>query len=588
MKKTLLYIATLALGSGAFTSCDDNFERPPMVVPEATIEANTQVNDLKAQFYTAESNYATQIPAKADGSHYIISGRVISSDASGNFFKQLVICNEDGDQCIQFNVDAYDLNETYQYGQEIVVDVTDLYIGGYGRLMQIGAAPTSGYPSRIPSATFTEHAQVNGLAEPEKIRIDTVTIAELDQIKNKQDEWLDWQCRMIAIKNVSFADAGKKTLAEQNSNTSRTMTDGTGSIILYTSGYSDFWDYYCPEGTGTVVGILSCYRDNWQIRLNGIDGLQGYELTKAPGGDNPDTPGDITNDGSESKPFTVADVQAGATGTDVWVKGYIVGWVEGQVLSSGAHFNNDASVASNILLAPSADVTDVTKCIPVQLPSGSEARTKLNLKDNKNVYKKEVMLKGALDKYFGTAGLKNTSDFKGEGLNDPEPVGPTEPQTSLNVDFESGSIPAGWSNVKVSGSNSWQVKSFQENHYASMTGYNGTNPPFDAWLISAPVDMSKVTNKTLSFDTQVNGYGSTTSKFEVYVMTTADPSTSTNTRLNPTLATAPASGYSSFVNSGSIDLSAFTGIIYIGFRYNATTDANYATWCVDNVRLNAN
>ena len=119
-----------------------------------------------------------------------------------------------------------------------------------------------------------------------------------------------------------------------------------------------------------------------------------------------------------------------------------------------------------------------------------------------------------------------------------------------------------------------------------MTGYNGT-APCDQWLITPPVDMSKVSNKNLSFDSQVNGYGSTTTKLEVYVLSSADPNTATKTQLQPTLPAAPASGYSSWLNSGSISLSAQTGVVYIGFRYVATQDANYATWCVDNVKLGA-
>lgn len=582
MKKTIIYITALALGCGTFTSCDDDFERPPMVVPVSPIKANTDINDLKAKFYNSESNYATEIPAREDGSHYIISGRVISSDEAGNFFKQIVIDNNG--QCIQLNVDAYDLFESYQYGQEIVVDVTGLYIGGYGNLMQIGAAPSSGYPSRIASDTFEAAAHVNGLAEPGEIKVDTVTIAELNDIKADHDKWLQWQCRTVAIKNVSFNDAGKATLAQSGQNTSRTMSDGTGSIILYTSGYSDFWDYYCPEGAGTVVGILSCYRDNWQIRLNDIEGLQGYELNKEPGqGGNP---GEVTGDGSEEKPFSVTDVQGGATGTDVWVKGFIVGWVEGQVLKDGAHFNDEASVVSNILLAPAADVTDVAKCIPVQLPAGSEARTHLNLKDNKGVYKKEVMVKGSLESYFGVPAVKNVSAYKGDGLEG-TPDQPVGPVTSLDVTFEgSTALPAGWTQVQIAGNKTWYVTSFNNNNYVAMTGYKGT-APFDQWLISPAVDMAQVADKVFSFTTQVNGYQSTTSVLEVYVLDGPDPKTANRTKLTPTLATPPASGYSDWANSGNLDLAKFTGKVYIAFRYAATADANYATWCVDNIKLNA-
>jgi hypothetical protein len=119
-----------------------------------------------------------------------------------------------------------------------------------------------------------------------------------------------------------------------------------------------------------------------------------------------------------------------------------------------------------------------------------------------------------------------------------------------------------------------------------MTGYKGT-APFDSWLVSPAIDMSKVTNKTLTFDTQVNGYSSKTSVFEAYVLTSADVANATKTKLNATMATAPASGYSDWASSGSIDLSSYSGTIYIAFRYYATTDDNYATWCLDNVKLNA-
>jgi len=132
------------------------------------------------------------------------------------------------------------------------------------------------------------------------------------------------------------------------------------------------------------------------------------------------------------------------------------------------------------------------------------------------------------------------------------------------------------------GTKTWYVTTYNNNNYAAMTGYKGT-APFDSWLISPAISASKLSKKTLNFSTQVNGYSSTTSVFEVYVLSSNDVKTATKTQLNPTLATAPASGYSSWTDSGNVDLSAFTGTIYIGFRYYATTDSNYATWCLDNV-----
>ena len=162
-----------------------------------------------------------------------------------------------------------------------------------------------------------------------------------------------------------------------------------------------------------------------------------------------------------------------------------------------------------------------------------------------------------------------------------------DPVASINENFDaSSSIPAGWTQKQVAGDKAWYVPSFNGNNYAAMTGFKGT-APFDQWLISPAIDMSKVSKKVLTFDTQVNGYGSTQSALKVFVLTAADPTTAKTTQLNPTLATAPATGYSDWANSGELDLSAFSGIIYIGFEYTSPVADNYATWCVDNVKLNA-
>lgn len=608
MKKSLIYIYTALLalaGSVSLSSCDDDFERPPMVVPTAKRHANTTIAELKTKFYTGESNYATLVEKRDDGTDYIIKGRVISSDQAGNFFKQLVIEDETG--AIQVNIDSYDLYKSYQYGQEIVIDVTGLYVGAYGKLMQIGSTPNNNYPGRIASDLATKQIEVNGLAEPEKIVAGEYTIAALNDLISNQEEFLAKQCRLVSIKDVTFKDAGKATLADKDKNTSRTISDGTGDMIVYTSGYSDFYDYYCPEGKGTIVGILSFFNRSWQIRLIGVSedenvadtmrGLIGYELSKAPGtgGDTPTptpTPGDA---GTKEKPYTVANVQAGATGTGVWVKGYIVGWIDGKTLADGAKFNADGvTVSSNVMLADAADAATTAKIIPVQLPSG-EIRKAVNLQDNPANYKKEVLLKGNLVAYFGVPGLKEVSAAVIDGKEypmggDDQPSG--DIVTSLDENFDASTdIPAGWFQKQAAGNKAWYVRNFSENNYITMSGYNGT-APFDQWLLSPAIDMDKVSDKTLTFDTQVNGYGATTTTLKVYIVT--DPANlATATELKATFATAPAAGadgktkYSEWVKSGNVDLAKYKGKVYIAFRYQASKDANYATWCVDNVKLNA-
>ena len=167
-----------------------------------------------------------------------------------------------------------------------------------------------------------------------------------------------------------------------------------------------------------------------------------------------------------------------------------------------------------------------------------------------------------------------------------------DPVVSINENFDASTdIPAGWFQKQVAGDKPWYVRNFNENNYITMSGFKGT-APFDQWLLSPAIDMDKVSDKTLTFDTQVNGYGATTTTLKVYIVT--DPANlATATELKATFATAPAAGadgktkYSEWVKSGNVDLAKYKGKVYIAFRYQASKDANYATWCVDNVKLNA-
>lgn len=295
----------------------------------------------------------------------------------------------------------------------------------------------------------------------------------------------------------------------------------------------------------------------------------------------------LAQTGSKESPLTVDQfLELGIPGTaveDTYVKGYIVGYVDGGDIAKGSVFGKlgDNVSASNILLGSSSAEDDYNYCIPVQLVYNTELRADVNLKDNPTNLGREILICGSRDKYFNVAGLKSPSYYK--WLSDSPSVDPAV--TTLNEQF--AAIPDTWTNLKVSGDKEFYATAYNGQTYAAATGYKGTQPPYDQWLISPAIDIEKCDSKILTFQTQVNGYGSTTSVFEAYVLTSADPTTAEKTKLNANFATAPESGYSSWAESGNIDLSSYKGKIYVGFRYYATEDANYATWCVTNVKLNA-
>ncbi|MDE6332309.1 MAG: hypothetical protein K2L80_06875, partial [Muribaculaceae bacterium] len=308
MKKSLLYIAAAITGAVALASCGDDFVTPPMVVPTATIEANTSILDLKTEYWATDRNYVRTIGLTADGEHTVIKGRVVSSDETGNIYKSVIIY--DGSAALNLAINAYDLYQTYQFGQEVVIDVTDLKIGGYNGLMQLGGEGTyNNAPSMtfVDSELFAEHAQVNGLANP--LLVDTIPaqIPEVMTAKTSTEGLILWQSRLVRFENVRW-DAPGKPYADGSSSTNRYIIDQSGNqLLVRNSAYASFKNELLPQGYGNVTGILSYYGSDWQLMLIDADGCQGFEESDEP--DQPVNPGD-QGDGTEASPLSVEQVIA--------------------------------------------------------------------------------------------------------------------------------------------------------------------------------------------------------------------------------------------------------------------------------------
>lgn len=276
MKFTKSYLASLLLLSGAFAACDDDPELPPVYIPTATIEANTSIADVKAEYWSDEQNYVKTVGTKDNGDHIIIAGRVVSSDYSGNIYNSIVI--QDETAALSISVKAGDdldsLAQRYKIGAEIVIDLTDAYIGKYAGLQQMGyPGEYNGTPqaSFMTSDYFKERAQINGLPDPTKIDTIATSIAEINAIGKDAAKTRQWQSQLIRLDSVYFAEGGKTVFAATESTNSTLLDKEGNSIILRNSSYATFHNDTLPSGFGSIVGILSYYNGTWQILLRNID-----------------------------------------------------------------------------------------------------------------------------------------------------------------------------------------------------------------------------------------------------------------------------------------------------------------------------
>ena len=158
------------------------------------------------------------------------------------------------------------------------------------------------------------------------------------------------------------------------------------------------------EGDTIIVcGPVTNYNGTIETVQNGAYICYNSRNGQGSGGT---TTGDPKGDGTEANPYNLDGVKAAGTGTSVFVKGYIVGYISGKSFSDAVLGADTCTVMTNLLIASTPTETNKSNCMPVQLPTGV-VRSGLNLKENKGHLGKEVLLCGNIEKYFGETGVKS-------------------------------------------------------------------------------------------------------------------------------------------------------------------------------------
>ena len=235
-----------------------------------------------------------------------------------------------------------------------------------------------------------------------------------------------------------------------------------------------------------------------------------------------DVPG-LTGDGTKENPYSIEAAQQKQDGTIAWVQGYIVGTVENYEDPSGsAKFVAPFTAKNNLLIAASATETNVKNCVCVQLSSGTELYSKLNLAENATNLGHILAIQGSLEKFYGFPGVKSTTaatldgkDVGGSGETDPDnPLGldDSNPVNSFSATFDDAVnnndyLLANWYNVAVAGGRRWQGKIFNNtDKYIQATSYNASGSNFECWFVTPAFKVDEIADKTVSFKCAVYNY----------------------------------------------------------------------------------
>ena len=290
--KNIKYLLMLVLACSLFTGCmDDDWDTPNAEAlnkaygNQEIAETNViTIGSLKEQYESvinASPNSYKQITEDVQ-----IKGRVVGNDIGGNIYNEVSI--DDGTGAILICISQGGLFSYLPVGQEIVVDLKGLYIGGYGKQAEIGMPYTNAkgnsYVSRMSRILWNKHFKLTGVADASKVVAEEFDVSK----RNKEEYFIANNGKLMTIKNVEFTNAdGKTTFApSEEKDAANSVNRGlsqngkplaTSSIVVRTSSYADFAAKQLPTGKLNITGVFTRYRTTWQILIRDERDIQPAE-----------------------------------------------------------------------------------------------------------------------------------------------------------------------------------------------------------------------------------------------------------------------------------------------------------------------
>ena len=271
--KNIKYLI-IAFACALFTGCmDDEWEA---VVPaenpfgnQALTETNViSIADLRKTYANIINNSDT-FKIKDDVQ---IKGWVTSNDIGGNIYNQISI--DDGTGSMIICIAQGGLFGQLPEGQEILVSLKDLYIGGYSKQPEIGVPYTNKngktYVSRMSRYLWQEHYKAIGAADLSKVQPEI-----FDKSKVKDATYMEENCgKLMTIEDVEFEDADGYTVfatedeKDDGNSVNRSFKGISASnMVVRTSTYADFANEPLPGGKVKITGVFTRYNNLWQILI---------------------------------------------------------------------------------------------------------------------------------------------------------------------------------------------------------------------------------------------------------------------------------------------------------------------------------
>ncbi len=645
-KRITYTLLLLLITAGVLTSCvkDDDFDIPQVTINPPQIDGDTiSIEGVKAMLMqeagvSGLNDLGGDEQLTFQDSHLYMTGYVISSDESGNFYQQIVLQDKSKNPTsgIKIMIQANPLYTKYEIGRKVYVELDGFTVGFSNGVIALGSA--------VSGSDFVDKA-------PESFEDKIIRTPVKDSIiplpLSISDFSRQYDCLFIHLDSVEVASnyVGKTFAAEpgEQYDATRTLESCTGGTTsLSTSTFADFKAMTLPSKMGSLDAILSKTFNGsaYVVKVNYPSDIH-FDKDRCNGSGGGTTPGTPT---VVNLPFS-QDFEGGTENESV----AITGWTNQDVSGSGREWETrtfggnkyaqltaykSSSAVETWLVTPGLDLTSVSQAVltfetldgfyngdalsvyvstDFTGDASTATWTKLNnvtlAKGDENNYATSFTSSGDVDlsaylgkvvyvgfKYEGSgSGVTTTMEIDNVSVTESAPGG--NPGTAMSLPFTedfSSVTPnediavQGWTNVDVNGDpRVWEGKSYNNNSYAQISAYQASDA-VETWLVSPGIDLGSAANPTLNFATNDGHYNG--DALTVYVSTdfSGDPAAATWTQLNNvTISSGHDQGYGpGFVASGNVDLSAYAGqVVYVGFKYIGSSTGVTTTIQLDDVSI---
>ena len=275
MKTRYMFLA-IAITSMGLTACmDKDWEAPQFDEP---LYGNNSImkeeGDKVITIGELKEKYSSLINASSDGVKEItddwqLQVVVNGNDEGGNLYKQISVQDPTG--AIIVGINGSNLYPYMPVGQQLLINLKGLHIGGYRKQAQIGAL-YNGSIGRMDTDVWEQHVRLLKEGEIEA-KVDTVDFDE------NADKYI-LSGRIVKLSGVTISGEGTQVLAPDDgsvalsSNCANRLINGNPSLVLRTSSYSKFANRAIPKGKADVYGVCTRYNNTWQILMRTESDLQ--------------------------------------------------------------------------------------------------------------------------------------------------------------------------------------------------------------------------------------------------------------------------------------------------------------------------